>query len=190
MEEKQFPPKPLLGAISHAKERLESPEDMSDLAERNGDYRMKITSRVYAAYQKELHEAGALDFDDLLCETVRLFKTKPEVLEYYQNRWQYIMVDEYQDTNHVQYMLVAMLAKKNKNLCVVGDDDQSIYKFRGATIENILSFERQFPGAKVVRLEQNYRSPRTFFPPQTELLNTTPKEKAKTFGLQTATETK
>ena len=158
MEEKQFPPKPLLGAISHAKERLESPQDVADIAERNGDYRMKITARVYAAYQKELHEAGALDFDDLLCETVRLFKTHPEVLEYYQNRWQYIMVDEYQDTNHVQYMLVALLAAKNKNLCVVGDDDQSIYKFRGATIENILSFERQFLGAKVVRLEQNYRS--------------------------------
>lgn len=158
MEEKQFPPKPLLGAISHAKERLESPEDMADIAEREGDYRLKITSRVYAAYQKELHEAGALDFDDLLCETVRLFKKHPEVLEYYQDRWKYIMVDEYQDTNHVQYMLVAMLAQKNKNLCVVGDDDQSIYKFRGATIENILSFEKQFPGAKVVRLEQNYRS--------------------------------
>ena len=158
MEEKQFPPKPLLGAISHAKERLEDPQDMASLAERNGDYRMSVTARVYAAYQKELHEAGALDFDDLLCETVRLFKTHPEVLEYYQNRWHYIMVDEYQDTNHVQYMLVAMLAAKNKNLCVVGDDDQSIYKFRGATIENILSFERQFPGAKVVRLEQNYRS--------------------------------
>ncbi len=158
MEEKQFPPKPLLGAISHAKERLEDPMDMADLAERNGDYRMKVTAKVYALYQRELHEAGALDFDDLLCETVRLFKTHPEVLEYYQNRWQYIMVDEYQDTNHVQYMLVAMLAAKNKNLCVVGDDDQSIYKFRGATIENILSFERQFPGAMVVRLEQNYRS--------------------------------
>ena len=158
MEEKQFPPKPLLGSISHAKERLEDPQDMADLAQRNGDYRLSVTAKVYAAYQRELHEAGALDFDDLLCETVRLFKTHPEVLEYYQNRWEYIMVDEYQDTNHVQYMLVAMLAAKNKNLCVVGDDDQSIYKFRGATIENILSFERQFPGAKVVRLEQNYRS--------------------------------
>ena len=158
MEEKQFPPKPLLGSISHAKEKLQDPQDLADLADRNGDYRMKVTARVYAAYQKELHEAGALDFDDLLCETVRLFKTHPEVLEYYQNRWEYIMVDEYQDTNHVQYMLVALLAKKNKNLCVVGDDDQSIYKFRGATIENILSFERQFPGALVVRLEQNYRS--------------------------------
>ncbi len=158
MEEKQFPPKPILGAISHAKERLESPQDMADIAEREGDYRMKTTAKVYAQYQKELREAGALDFDDLLCETVRLFKEHPEVLEAYQNRWQYIMVDEYQDTNHVQYMLVAMLAAKNKNLCVVGDDDQSIYKFRGATIENILSFERQFPGALVVRLEQNYRS--------------------------------
>ncbi len=158
MDEKQFPPKPILGAISHAKERLEEPADMSDLAQKNGDYRMSTTAKVYAQYQKELHEAGALDFDDLLCETVRLFKKFPEVLEYYQNRWQYIMVDEYQDTNHVQYRLVAMLAAKNKNLCVVGDDDQSIYKFRGATIENILSFERQFPGALVVRLEQNYRS--------------------------------
>lgn len=158
MDEKQFPPKSLLGAISHAKERLEAPQDMSDIADRNGDYRMKATSKVYAAYQKELHDAGALDFDDLLCETVHLFKTKPEVLEYYRDRWKYIMVDEYQDTNHVQYMLVSMLAAKNKNLCVVGDDDQSIYKFRGATIENILSFEHQFPGAKVVRLEQNYRS--------------------------------
>ncbi len=158
MDEKQFPPKPILGAISHAKERLEDPDDMANLAEKNGDYRMKTTARVYAAYKKELHEAGALDFDDLLCETVRLFKEHPDVLEFYQNRWQYIMVDEYQDTNHVQYMLVAMLAAKNKNLCVVGDDDQSIYKFRGATIENILSFERQFPGALVVRLEQNYRS--------------------------------
>ena len=158
MDEKQFPPKPLAGAISHAKERLESPQDVLDSSERTGDYRLKVTAKVYAAYQKELHEAGALDFDDLLCETVRLFKASPETLEYYQDRWKYIMVDEYQDTNHVQYMLVAMLAAKNKNLCVVGDDDQSIYKFRGATIENILSFERQFPGAKVVRLEQNYRS--------------------------------
>ena len=158
LDEKQFQPKPLAGAISHAKERLESPMDVAENAEKNGDYRLKITARVYAEYQKELKEAAALDFDDLLCETVRLFKSSPETLEYYQDRWQYIMVDEYQDTNHVQYMLVSMLAEKFKNLCVVGDDDQSIYKFRGATIENILSFEKQFPGALVVRLEQNYRS--------------------------------
>ena len=157
-DEKQFAPRPIAGAISHAKESLEQPKELAAKAEKTGDFRQKIVARVYAEYQKELHEAGALDFDDLLCETVRLFRESPETLEYYQNRWRYIMVDEYQDTNHVQYMLVALLAQKNKNICVVGDDDQSIYKFRGATIENILSFERQFPGAKVVRLEQNYRS--------------------------------
>lgn len=158
LDEKQFAPRPIAGAISHAKESLEQPKELAANAEKTGDFRQKIVARVYAEYQKELHEAGALDFDDLLCETVRLFRESPETLEYYQNRWRYIMVDEYQDTNHVQYMLVALLAQKYKNICVVGDDDQSIYKFRGATIENILSFERQFPGAKVVRLEQNYRS--------------------------------
>ena len=158
LDEKQFAPRPIAGAISHAKESLGQPKELAANAEKTGDFRQKIVARVYAEYQKELHEAGALDFDDLLCETVRLFRESPETLEYYQNRWRYIMVDEYQDTNHVQYMLVALLAQKYKNICVVGDDDQSIYKFRGATIENILSFERQFPGAKVVRLEQNYRS--------------------------------
>lgn len=158
LDEKQFAPRPIAGAISHAKESLEQPKELAAKAEKTGDFRQKIVARVYAEYQKELHEAGALDFDDLLCETVRLFRESPETLEYYQNHWRYIMVDEYQDTNHVQYMLVALLAQKYKNICVVGDDDQSIYKFRGATIENILSFERQFPGAKVVRLEQNYRS--------------------------------
>lgn len=158
LDEKQFGSKPIAAAISHAKEELKMPADFAADAENAGDYRAKVVARVYAAYQKELKDAGALDFDDLLCETVRLFREAPDILEYYQDRWQYIMVDEYQDTNHVQYLLVAMLAVKNKNLCVVGDDDQSIYKFRGATIENILSFEHQFPGAKVVRLEQNYRS--------------------------------
>lgn len=158
MDEKQFQPKSLLSSISHAKESLEMPEDVQNKAEKTGDYRMSIIAKVYAAYKKELNDAGALDFDDLLCETVRLFRTNPDILEKYRDRWKYIMVDEYQDTNHVQYMLVSMLAAKNKNLCVVGDDDQSIYKFRGATIENILSFENQFSGAKVVRLEQNYRS--------------------------------
>lgn len=158
LDEKQFAPRPIAGGISHAKESLEQPKELAANAEKTGDFRQKIVARVYAEYQKELHEAGALDFDDLLCETVRLFRESPETLEYYQNRWRYIMVDEYQDTNHVQYMLVALLAQKYKNICVVGDDDQSIYKFRGATIENILSFERQFSGAKVVRLEQNYRS--------------------------------
>ena len=102
--------------------------------------------------------ANALDFDDIIIKTVALFQQCPEVLEYYQNRWRYLMVDEYQDTNHAQYMLVSLLAAKSQNLCVVGDDDQSIYKFRGATIENILSFENQFSNTTVIRLEQNYRS--------------------------------
>ncbi len=184
MDEKQFPPKPILGAISHAKERLECPQDVAELAEKNGDYRMSVTARVYRQYQKELHEAGALDFDDLLCETVHLFRSKPEVLEHYQNLWKYIMVDEYQDTNHVQYMLVAMLAAKNKNLCVVGDDDQSIYKFRGATIENILSFERQFPGALVVRLEQNYRSTQNILSAANEVIAHNTERKGKNLWTQ------
>lgn len=180
LDEKQFAPKPIAGAISHAKERLEKPDEVAAQAEKTGDFRLKVVARVYAEYQKELREAGALDFDDLLCETVRLFRESPETLEYYQDRWKYIMVDEYQDTNHVQYMLVALLAQKYKNLCVVGDDDQSIYKFRGATIENILSFERQFPGAKVVRLEQNYRSTQNILSAANKVIEHNTERKGKT----------
>lgn len=157
-DEKQFPPKGILGDISHAKEKLCGPDAVRAEAQVSSDFRKKIAAEVYAAYEKELRTAEALDFDGLLTETVRLFRESPETLEYYRNRWRYIMVDEYQDTNHVQYELVSLLAKKYNNICVVGDDDQSIYKFRGATIENILSFENSFPGAKVIRLEQNYRS--------------------------------
>ena len=115
-------------------------------------------AEAYASYQKRLRDADAMDFDDLLCNTVALFRENPDVLEQYQRRWRYMMVDEYQDTNHAQYQFISMLAEGSGNLCVVGDDDQSIYKFRGATIENILSFEEQFPGCTVIRLEQNYRS--------------------------------
>jgi len=157
-DEKRFPPKEILGGISHAKEKLCGPDAVKAEAQTSSDFRKKITAEVYAAYEKELRTAEALDFDSLLTETVRLFQESPETLEYYRNRWRYIMVDEYQDTNHVQYELVSLLAQKYNNICVVGDDDQSIYKFRGATIENILSFENSFPGAKVIRLEQNYRS--------------------------------
>ena len=180
LDEKQFAPRPIASAISHAKERLEQPKEVAAQAEKSGDFRLKVVARVYTEYQKELKEAGALDFDDLLCETVRLFRESPETLEYYQDRWKYIMVDEYQDTNHVQYMLVALLAQKYKNLCVVGDDDQSIYKFRGATIENILSFERQFPGAKVVRLEQNYRSTQNILSAANKVIEHNTERKGKT----------
>ena len=123
-----------------------------------GDFRQKKVAEVYKEYQKQLKKNNALDFDDLIVKTVELFKNCPDVLEYYQERFKYIMVDEYQDTNMAQFKLVDLLASKYRNLCVVGDDDQSIYKFRGANIENILSFEKAFPGAHVIKLEQNYRS--------------------------------
>ena len=117
-----------------------------------------------------MKKANALDFDDLIVQTVRLFQQRPEVLEYYQNRWRYVMIDEYQDTNHAQYMLASLLAGRYQNLCVVGDDDQSIYKFRGATIENILSFEDQFKNTTVIRLEQNYRSTQTILDAANEVI--------------------
>ena len=156
VNDKQFPPRSILSAISKAKDDLTTPEDM--LRDTQTDYRAHSIAKIYKYYQDTLKNANALDFDDIIVLTVRLFQQNPEALEYYQNRYRYIMVDEYQDTNQSQYLLVSYLANKYENLCVVGDDDQSIYKFRGATIENILSFENQFKGAKVIRLEQNYRS--------------------------------
>lgn len=120
-----------------------------------------VIGKLYKEYQNRLKSANALDFDDLIYKTVELLESFPEELEYYQNRFRYIMVDEYQDTNHAQFRLVQLLSQKHQNLCVVGDDDQSIYRFRGATIENILNFEKQFQNAVVIRLEQNYRSTKT-----------------------------
>lgn len=154
--EKAFPPKSVAHEISRAKDRLLTPEDM--LREADGDYRLSKIAQIYAAYQQRLLSSNAVDFDDIIMLTVRLFRTQPDVLEKYQNRCRYLLVDEYQDTNPAQYELIRLLAEQHHNLCVVGDDDQSIYKFRGATIENILSFESQFPDCRVIRLEQNYRS--------------------------------
>lgn len=154
--EKQFPPKTILSIISGAKDEMITPEDF--LANAEGDFRKQVVGRVYRAYQDRLRTANAIDFDDIIGLTVELFEKFPDVLEHYQNRYKYIMVDEYQDTNQAQYRLVSLLSAKHKNLCVVGDDDQSIYRFRGATIENILSFEAQFTGCTTIRLEQNYRS--------------------------------
>ena len=156
ISEKSLSHRAILSEISHAKDELTSPQEYEEAA--GEDFRLKLVARAYRAYQRRLEDADAMDFDDLLVNTVRLFQKCPDVLEYYQNRFRYIMVDEYQDTNHAQYEFVNLLAQKSGNLCVVGDDDQSIYKFRGATIENIMNFEEDFPGAKVVRLEQNYRS--------------------------------
>ncbi len=156
MSDKTYPPKSVLGEISRAKEAMLTPDEYS--ASAVSDYRKQQYAKLYSAYQNKLIHANAVDFDDIILLTVRLFEENPDVLEHYQNLYKYILVDEYQDTNMVQYRLVSMLSNKRKNLCVVGDDDQSIYKFRGATIENILSFEEQYPNAKVIRLEQNYRS--------------------------------
>ncbi|MFA5658510.1 MAG: UvrD-helicase domain-containing protein [Oscillospiraceae bacterium] len=156
ISEKMFPPRAVLSEISRNKDNMVTPEIFENLAA--GDYRKLVISKIYRLYQTRLFKANAVDFDDIICLTVKLFDEFPDILEKYQNRYKYILVDEYQDTNQVQYRLVSMLSSKNENLCVVGDDDQSIYKFRGATIENILSFEEQFDNTRVIRLEQNYRS--------------------------------
>jgi DNA helicase II / ATP-dependent DNA helicase PcrA len=155
IDPKKFDPRSILGTISSAKNELLSPEEYAKQA---GSYYEQIVSDVYTEYQKRLLKNQALDFDDLIMTTIHLFKRVPEVLEYYQNKFQYIHVDEYQDTNRAQYILVKMLASRFQNLCVVGDSDQSIYRWRGADITNILSFEKDYPNAKVILLEQNYRS--------------------------------
>lgn len=159
ISEKMFPPRTILSEISHAKDLLQEPDEY--IASAAGDYRNLTIGKVYKHYQKKLKAANAMDFDDMICHTVKLFEQFPDVLDHYQNLYKYIMVDEYQDTNKAQFRLVSLLSQKYNNLCVVGDDDQSIYKFRGATIENILNFEEQFDcnaDTDVIKLEQNYRS--------------------------------
>lgn len=156
LDPKIYKERSFLNVISHAKDELVSPEEF--LMNAGADYKQQLFGRAYTEYQKALKKNNALDFDDLIVKTVELFQQRPEVLDYYQERFRYIMVDEYQDTNTAQFRFVSLLAQKYKNLCVVGDDDQSIYKFRGANIENILNFEKVFPEAKVIKLEQNYRS--------------------------------
>ncbi len=158
IDTKMYKEKSLLAAISSAKDELISPEEFALRAVNARDYAKRKQSEVYREYQETLRKNNALDFDDLIVKTVELFETDPEVLDYYQERFRYIMVDEYQDTNTAQFKLISLLARKYKNLCVVGDDDQSIYKFRGANIYNILNFEKYFPEAVTIRLEQNYRS--------------------------------
>ena len=155
-DEKRFDPRGVMSAISRAKDQLLTPEDVAGQA--GSDLYQKNVARIYHEYQKRCRAASALDFDDIICRTVELLQTQDDVREYYQHKFRYVLVDEYQDTNHAQYVLCSLLSGGWRNLCVVGDDDQSIYKFRGASIANILEFERQFPDAVTIRLEQNYRS--------------------------------
>lgn len=156
IDDKILSHKSIISAISHAKDNMISHKEYSHQA--GNDYRLTQIAKVYNMYQMRLIEADAMDFDDLLFNTVTLFRKCPDVLEYYHDKFHYVMVDEYQDTNKVQYEFIKLICQKRKNLCVVGDDDQSIYKFRGATIENILNFEKTYKDAKIIKLEQNYRS--------------------------------
>ena len=158
IEESSLPIRSVLTAISRAKDELLSPEDMRKRAEERNDYRQRMIASIYEKYQEKLRQSDALDFDDLLLMTIRLLEENEDIREYYKRRFSYVLVDEYQDTNKLQYLIVSLLTGAKHNVCVVGDDDQSIYKFRGATIENILNFEGDFPNTRVIRLEQNYRS--------------------------------
>ena len=159
IDEKLLPVKGVMNAISRAKDKMIGPDDF--LLEVGNDFRQKQIGRIYEEYQRFLRESNALDFDDIIMQTVLLFEKHPEVLEPYQRRFRYVSVDEFQDTNVAQLRLTSLLASGHNNLMVVGDDDQSIYKFRGATIENILTFDKLYPSAKVIKLEQNYRSTQT-----------------------------
>ena len=158
LDDKTFPAKYVLAIISREKDSMVSPEELLDRAESINDVRLLHVARAYARYQKRLKENNALDFDDIILMTVKLLQENPDLRTYYQRKFRYVLVDEYQDTNHLQYLLTSLLAGGYENICVVGDDDQSIYRFRGATIENILNFESQYKNAKLIRLEQNYRS--------------------------------
>lgn len=158
LDDKTFPAKYVLGAISKEKDKMVSPQQMLARAEQTNDIRVKHIARAYERYQARLKDNNALDFDDIIYVTVKLLMENEDVKTYYQRKFKYVMVDEYQDTNHTQYLLTSLLAGGYENICVVGDDDQSIYRFRGATIENILNFEKQYRGSRTIRLEQNYRS--------------------------------
>ena len=158
LDDRTFPAKAVLSTISKAKDQYQDPKEFAKTADGAGDYRMVKITQAYASYQKQLKENNALDFDDIIFLTVKLLKEYEEVRSYYQRKFRYVLIDEYQDTNNLQYQLASLLAGLYRNICVVGDDDQSIYRFRGATIENILNFEHQYKGARAIRLEQNYRS--------------------------------
>ena len=158
LDDKTFPAKYVLSVISREKDKMVTPDELLERADTAGDIRLLHTARAYKNYQIRLKDNNALDFDDIIFKTVVLLQENEDVRTYYQRKFRYVLVDEYQDTNHMQYLLTSLLAGGYENICVVGDDDQSIYRFRGATIENILNFEKQYRGSRIIRLEQNYRS--------------------------------
>ena len=178
INEKMFPPKSMLGAISSQKNELIGPDEYALLA--GDDFKMKKIAQIYSAYQHKLRQSNALDFDDIIFKAVELFTTLPDVLARYHARFHYILVDEYQDTNTAQYELIRLLSSARKNLCVVGDDDQSIYGWRGANIRNILDFEKDFPGAVVLKLEQNFRSTGTILDAANAVIENNKMRKGKT----------
>lgn len=187
LDEKTFSPREVLAVISKAKDELLSPQDFSKKWAGSGDWKRERVAKIYARYDRILCEANALDFDDLILHTVRLLQNEPDVRAYYQRKFRYILIDEYQDTNRMQYELVRLLADGHRNICVVGDDDQSIYKFRGATIENILSFENTFQNATVIRLEQNYRSTQNILDAANAVIEHNTERKGKTLWTQNGT---
>ena len=161
LDDKTFPAKYVLNIIGREKDKMVTPEQMMEHVEASNDMRFYHVAKAYAKYQMKLQQSDALDFDDIIFKTVELLRDHEDIRTYYQRKFRYVLVDEYQDTNHMQYMLTSLLAGGYENVCVVGDDDQSIYRFRGATIENILNFEKQYPGSRTIRLEENYRSTQT-----------------------------
>ncbi len=171
LDDKTFPAKMALSIISREKDRMVSPDEMMENVKHAHDMRLYHIARAYKTYQQKLKENNALDFDDIIFRTVELLQNHDDVRHYYQIKFRYVLVDEYQDTNHMQYLLTSLLSGYRENICVVGDDDQSIYRFRGATIENILDFEKQYKGAKVIRLEQNYRSTQSILSAANEVIS-------------------
>ena len=184
LEEKSFPVREVLSIISGAKDKMQSPEEFARIWEGRGDWRKVRIAKVYTMYNRRLRDANALDFDDIILHTVELLKSSPETLDYYRNKFRYILIDEYQDTNQMQYMLASLLAGGHGNICVVGDDDQSIYRFRGADIGNILSFEQQYRNARVIRLEQNYRSTQNILDAANAVIRNNQGRKGKTLWTQ------
>ena len=185
IDEKFLPHKTVLAEISKYKDKMKEPKDVKTMS--GYDSRLKYIAEAYELYQQRLLTSDAMDFDDLICNTIKLFEQNEDVLDYYHRRFKYIMVDEYQDTNKSQYRLISLLSRGRNNLCVVGDDDQSIYRFRGATIENILSFENEFKGAKVIRLEQNYRSTGNILDAANNVIKNNVERKGKTLWTENPT---